>query len=68
MASGVVGWRGACAAWGELARPGLPGGETGKGRSDSLRHRQIPTAQGCADLYAVVIADWQIIGRLREPA
>jgi hypothetical protein len=39
MTASVVCWRAACAAWGEPARPGFPRGETGKGRSDSLRRR-----------------------------
>ncbi len=31
MAASVVGWRAACAAWGEPARPGLPRRGNGKG-------------------------------------
>ena len=31
MAASAVGWRAACAAWGEPARPGLPRRGNGKG-------------------------------------
>jgi hypothetical protein len=37
MRAGVVGWRAACTAWGEPARPGLHlEGETGKGEIQFL--------------------------------
>jgi hypothetical protein len=59
MTASLVGWRAACAEWGEPARPGLPRRGNGKGEIRFLAAGSlIRAAQGHDAVYAVAATDF----------